>query len=64
MEIGIEEIQVDIYNMDEDVKNNCSAICDLISHSIKCITDFIFYFAVLNLNSGDKFQRLNYFPTT
>ena len=45
MEKGIEEIQVDIHNMEEDVKKkNCSAICDLISHSIKCITDFIYYF--------------------
>ncbi len=44
MEIGIEEIQTDIQSMEEDVKKNCSAICNLISHSIKCITDFIFYF--------------------
>jgi hypothetical protein len=45
MEIGIEDIQTDIQSMEEDVKKiNCSAICDLISHSIKCITDFIYYF--------------------
>ena len=62
MEIGIEEIQTDIQSMEEDVKKiNCSAICDLISHSIKCITDYMYYFAILNLNNGDTFQRLNYF---
>ena len=45
MEQGLEEIQTDIQNMEEDVKKiNCSAICDLISHTIKCISDFIFYF--------------------
>ena len=45
MEKGIEEIQTDILSMEEDVKKiNCSAICDLISHTIKCITDFIYYF--------------------
>ena len=60
MEKGIEEIQVDIHNMEEDVKKNCSAICDLIGHSIKCITDLYSIFAIQNLNSGDTFQRLNY----
>jgi hypothetical protein len=45
MDIGIEDIQTDIQSMEEGVKKkNCSAICDLISHSIKCITDFIYYF--------------------
>ena len=45
MEIGIEDIQTDINNMEEDVKKiNCSAICDFINHTIKCISDCIFYF--------------------
>ncbi len=45
MEQGLEAIQTDIQNMEEDVKKiNCSAIYDLISHTIKCISDFIFYF--------------------
>ena len=45
MEQGLEEIQTDIQNMEEDVKKiNCSVICDLIRHTIKCISDFIFYF--------------------
>ena len=42
MEQGLEEIQTDIHNIEEDVKKiNCSAVCDLIGHTIKCITDFI-----------------------
>ena len=39
---GLEEIQTDIHNIEEDVKKiNCSAVYDLIVHTIKCITDFI-----------------------
>lgn len=42
MDKVIEEIQTDIHDIEEDVKKiNCSAIYDLIVHSIKCITDFI-----------------------
>ena len=42
MEKGLEEIQTDIQNIEEDVKKiNCSAVYDLIAHTIKCITDFI-----------------------
>jgi hypothetical protein len=42
MEQGLEEIQTDIHNIEEDVKKiNCSAVYDLIVHTIKCITDFI-----------------------
>ena len=42
MEKGIEEIQKDIHDIEEDVKKiNCSAVYDLIVHTIKCITDFI-----------------------
>ena len=42
MEKGLEEIQTDIHNIEEDVKKiNGSALCDLIGHTIKCITDFI-----------------------
>ena len=41
-QIGMEEIQTDIHNIEEDVKKiNCSAVCDLIGHTIKCITDSI-----------------------
>ena len=42
MEQGLEEIKTDIHDIEEDVKKiNCSAVCDLIGHTIKCITDFI-----------------------
>ena len=42
MEKGLEEIQTDIHNIEEDVKKiNCGAVCDLMGHIIKCITDFI-----------------------
>jgi hypothetical protein len=42
MEKGLEEIQTDINDIENDVKKiNCSAVCDLIAHTIKCITDFI-----------------------
>ena len=42
MEQEIAEIQADIHSIEEDVKKiNCSAIYDLIIHTIKCITDFI-----------------------
>ena len=41
-QIGMEEIQTDIHNIEEDVKKiNCSAIYDLIVHTIKCMKDFI-----------------------
>ena len=40
--VDLEDIQTDIHNIEEDVKKiNCSALCDLIGHTIKCITDFI-----------------------
>lgn len=39
---GLEEIQTDINDIENDVKKiNCSAVCDLMGHTIKCITDFI-----------------------
>ena len=39
---GLEQIQADIHDIEEDVKKiNCSAVYDLIVHTIKCITDFI-----------------------
>ena len=42
MEVGLEEIQTDISNIEEDVKKiNCGAIYDLMVHTVKCITDFI-----------------------
>lgn len=42
MEQGLEEIQKDIHDIEEDVKKiNCNAVYDLIVHTIKCITDFI-----------------------
>jgi hypothetical protein len=42
MEQGLEEIKTDIHDIEEDVKKiNCSAVCDLIGHTIKCIGDFI-----------------------
>jgi len=42
MEQGLEEIQKDSHDIEEDVKKiNCSAVYDLIVHTIKCITDFI-----------------------
>ena len=42
MEKGIEDIQTDIHDIEENVKKiNCSAVYDLIVHTIKCITDFI-----------------------
>lgn len=42
---GLEVIQTDIKDIEEDVKKiNCSAICALFNHTIKCIADFIFYF--------------------
>ena len=42
METGLEEIQTDISNIEEDVKKiNCGAIYDLMVHTVKCITDFI-----------------------
>jgi hypothetical protein len=44
MEQGLKKNQTDIQNMEEDVKKNCSAICDLISHTIECVSEFIFYF--------------------
>ena len=59
METGLEEIQTDIHNIEEDVKKiNCSAVCDLIGHTIKCITDL---FPAVAVKSEDKFQKLNYF---
>ncbi len=43
MEKGLEEIQADIHNIEEDVKKiNCSAVYDFIVHTITCITDFIY----------------------
>ena len=42
MEQGLEEIQTDIHNIEEDVKKiNCGAMYDLIIHVIKCVGDFI-----------------------
>ena len=39
---GLEEIQTDIHNIEEDVKKiNCGAMYDLIIHVIKCVGDFI-----------------------
>ena len=59
---GLEEIQTDIHNIEEDVKKiNCSALCDLIGHTIKCITDFISCCFNKSSNSEDRFQKLNYF---
>ena len=43
--VDLEDIQTDIHNMEEDVKKiNCSAIYDLITHTLKCIKDCILYF--------------------
>ena len=40
MEKGLEEIKTDIHDIEEDVKKiNCSAVYDLIVHTVKCITD-------------------------
>ncbi len=59
MEQGLEEIKTDIHDIEEDVKKiNCSAVCDLIGHTIKCITDL--YLAV-GIKSEDRLQKLNYF---
>ena len=42
MQTGLEEIQTDINDIENDVKKiNCGAVYDLIVHTIKCITDFI-----------------------
>ncbi len=41
MEKGLEEIQTDIHDIEEDVKKNCSVVYDLIVHTIKCITVFV-----------------------
>ena len=49
MEKGIEEIQTDIQNMEEDVKKiNCGAILDFCKHTIKCIGDCVYYFCRRN----------------
>ncbi len=43
MESGLAKIQTDIHDVEQDVKKiNCSAVYDLIVHTIKCITDFIY----------------------
>ncbi len=42
MDKELQEIQTNMHKIEEDVKKiNCSALCDLIRHTIKCITDFI-----------------------